>query len=64
MLPISSPDPIPVEVTKLPPAAVADVNELDGVALDVVLLEGITELIGGYILAGAAWNLTAKFVRT
>jgi hypothetical protein len=53
MLPISSPEPIPVDVTKLPPAAVADVNELDGVTVDVVL-EGITELMGGYILAGAA----------
>ena len=54
---------MPVEVTRLPPAAVADVNELDGVAVDVVLL-GITELMGNYILAGAARHLTAKLVGT
>jgi hypothetical protein len=53
MLLMSSPEPIPVDVTTLPPEAVA--AELDDV-------EGITELIGTSSLAPVC--LTASLVRT
>jgi hypothetical protein len=46
---------MPVEVTKLPPAAVAD--ELTVEAVEAVLVEGITELIG--LHPRCCWSLVS-----
>jgi hypothetical protein len=61
MLAISRPEPIPVEVTKLPPAAVA-VPSAVAVAL-VLLFEGITELID-VVPSLALVPLTANLAKT